>query len=243
MILSIYFRRFRNSEFIQFFNDLFSIFLKQNTEELGIKEQLDPIVPELESIKSIHATLKGSNISDDIKVIDNRRDDCITGIRKVLEGYTFHFDQPVKDAAQSLLNTIDTFGTSIAKQNYPTETTSLKGIHDSFTKEEKLINALSLLNLTDWVGQMDKENNLFNTRYIDRIDETAKQTEDKIAELRKLVVEKYYTLRNHLTSHATLKPNENYKLVIDQLNALIEKYNGIIKRRGSNNKGDSTEKI
>ena len=241
MFLSINLQKLRNSEFIQFFVDLLSIFLKQKPEELGIKDQLDPISPDLESIKSIHGTMKGSEISDELKTIDNRRDNCIMGIRMVLEGYTFHYDPIINEAAQVLLNKIDTFGSKIAKQNYPTETTSLKGIYESFTKEEKLINALALLNLTAWVGQMDKDNTLFNTRYLDRVDETSKQSDDKIKVLRKSVTEKYSTLRSHMTSHATLKPTENYKLVIDQTNTLIDQYNTIIKRRGGNNKGDNTD--
>jgi hypothetical protein len=60
--------------------------------------------------------------------------------------------------------------------------------------------------------------------------------------LRKSITEKYYILREHVSSHAILKTNENYKLVIDQLNSLIDKYNGIIKRRGGNNKGEDIEK-
>jgi hypothetical protein len=240
MILSIYLQRLRNSEFIQFFTDLISIFKKQNPEELGIKAQLDPLEKDVESIKTVQGTLKGSDISDELKGIDNRRDDCITGIRTVIEGFTYHFEQNIREAAEALLTKIDSFGSSIARQNYPTETTSLKGIIDSFTKEEKLKSALSLVNLTSWAAQMEKENNLFNQRYLDRIDETSKQSEDKITALRKSTIEKYFTLREHVSSHATLNTNENFKTIIDQLNALIDKYNGIIKRRGGNNKTDNS---
>jgi uncharacterized protein YeaO (DUF488 family) len=243
MILSIYLKKLRNSEFIQFFTDLISIFKKFNPEEMGIKAQLDPLEKDIESIKSVHNTLKGSDISDEIKEIDVRRDDCITGIRTVVEGYTYHYEQSVREAAQALLTKIDSFGTSIAKQNYPTETTSLKGIIDSFNKEEKLKNALTTVNLTAWAAQMEKENNQFNQRYLDRIDETSKQTDDKIAALRKSTVEKYFTLREHVSSHATLNTNANFKTIIDQLNILIDKYNGIIKRRGGNGKGDNGNNI
>ncbi len=231
-------QKLRNSEFIQFIADLLSIFQKQNTTELGIKEQIDPIIPDLESMKTIHGTMKGSDISDELKAIDDRRDDCIKGIHAVLEGFTYHFDTNIKEAAQTLLNTIDTFGASIAKQNYPTETTSLKGIIDIFNTQEKAKSAVALLNIGTWANQTEKENNLFNTRYLDRVDETAKLTDDKIKELRKSITEKYFTLRDHVTAHATLKQNENYKLIIDQLNSLIEKYNGIVKKRVGNNKTD-----
>jgi hypothetical protein len=58
--------------------------------------------------------------------------------------------------------------------------------------------------------------------------------------LHKNTIEKYFTPGEHVSSHATLNTNKNYKTIIDQLNALIDKYNGIIKRRGSNNKADNS---
>lgn len=238
MLLTIYLRKLRNSEFIQFVTDLFSIFNKHNTQAIGIKDQLDPIATDLESMKTVQATMK-SDANDTIKSIDDRRDDCITGIRTVIDGYTYHYDPNYSEAAQLLLEKIDSFGTSIARQNYPTETVSLNGIYDSFTKDEKLKKAVSLLNITSWADQMNADNTLFNQQFLNKVDEDSKQSNDKIVELRKSVMEKYATLRTHVNSHATLNTNESYKVIVDQLNTLIETYNGIIKRRGANNKGDS----
>jgi hypothetical protein len=238
MILSIYFKKLRNSEFIQFFTDLFSILAKFNTKEMLIQDQIEPIKPDLETVRTINATATGSDISDELDEIDNRRDKCINGIKTVVEGYTNHYDAKIREAAQLLLNKIETFGPGIAKQNYPTETTSLKGIVDAFKNEEKLKLALAFLGLTPWAEKMEEENNLFNTRYLARVDEVSKETNDKIIVLRKSINEKYYTLREHIKSHATLKTNDQYPALIDQLNALIDKYNGIVKRRSGKNKGN-----
>jgi hypothetical protein len=66
------------------------------------------------------------------------------------------------------------------------------------------------------------------------------ESEHLFSVLRKSTIDKYFTLRDHVSSHATLNTNENFKTIIDQLNALIDKYNGIMKRRGGNSKTDNS---
>lgn len=231
MLRSIKLLRLRNSEFIQFFTDLFSIFNRHNPEELGVKNQLSPVIDELDKIKNIHGTDKGSDISDELKNIDNQRDESITGILKVVEGFMLHYDEAIREAAGLLLNKINNFGPSIARQNYPSETTSINGIIDSFNTEPKLKDALKLLKLAEWTKKLDSQNKLFSKRYIDRIDESAKQSDDKIKELRTITTENYYTLRDHLNAHATLNAAGGYIPLIDQLNELIDEYNLLINRR------------
>ena len=53
MLKSIILRKLRNSEFIQFFSNFFSILLKHRPAEIGIQEQLTPVVEDLEKIKTI----------------------------------------------------------------------------------------------------------------------------------------------------------------------------------------------
>ena len=234
MIKSITLQKLRNSEFIQFFLNMFSIIRKYDTNELNIDGELNAVVDEVEKIKKNHGADKGSEISNELKEIDNRRDDCITGIRMIAEAYTYHYEKNIKEAAELLLNKIDDFGPSIAKQNYPTETTSINGIVDAFNTDKKFKEALNLLHLLDWAAQMDTENTYFNQRYLDRIDEQSKQSVENIKDLRKLSTEKYYTLRDHLVAHATLQ-GEPYTTIINQLNELIDEYNIVLNRRKGSN--------
>ncbi len=230
MLQTIKLMKLRVKEFIQFFADFTSILERNNPEALKIKEQLKPVVDELEKIKVIDGTDKGSDISEELKLIDERRDDDITGIRIVVEGYTYYYEEKTRKAAELLLNIIDNYGPSIARQNYPTETASINGIMEKFKSDDECKNALSLLNLNNWTVKLDEENTLFNQRYLDRVDEKAKQSEEKIKELRKSTTDYYYELRDHLNSHSTLNKG-SYKPVMDKLNKLIEEYNGIVNRR------------
>ncbi len=239
MLRSIKLLCLRNSEFIQFFTDLISIFSRHNPDELGIENQLNPVADELEKMKDIHGTDRGSEISNELKILDDHRDESITGILKVVEGFMLHYDEAIREAAELLLNKIHNFGPSIARQNYPTETASINGIIDSFNTESKLKEALKLLKLVSWAKKLDSQNQLFNKRYIDRIDESAKQSDDKIKELRSTTTENYYILRDHLNAHATLNAEGGYIPLIDQLNELTDEYNLLINRRIGTNADDA----
>ncbi len=229
--------KLRNREFIQFFTDLISILLRHKPEELRIRKQLEPVANEIESIKSLREQGRGNSISDELRDIDSRRDDDITGIRTVVEGYTYHYDAETKEAAKLLLKTIDDFGPSIARQNYQGETDSLNGLINKFRNDEKCKNAVSLLHMNEWEIKMDDENKHFNTRYIDRLDENSKKIEEKTKELRATTTDYYYVLRNHLNAHATLH-TETYKPVIDLINELIDDYNLVINRRMGGKNGE-----
>ena len=230
MLLSIYLMRLRNSKFIQFFANLISILLKYQPKELGIEEQLQAVVEEIEKIKPLHGSDKSSEISAELKDLDDFRDDCINGIEKVLDGYTNHYDPDIKKTAELLLSKIQNYGPTIARQNYPTETASLTSITDAFISEEKFITGLAKLTLTTWVGKLKEKNDFFNQRYLDRVDESAKKNDDKIKELRQSTTTNYYELRDHLNAHYTLK-KEKFSPIMAELNVLIDEYNGIIKRR------------
>ena len=236
MLQTIKLMKLRIKEFTQFFMDLITIIDRYGGEKLKVATQVKPVAENTKKLKEISDEERGSEISDELKQIDDNRDEDIIGIRTVVEGYTHHYDEKIKEAAELLLKSIDHFGPSIAKQNYPTETASLSGISKKFTTDKKCIEALSVIHLNDWFLKMDKENKFFNERYIDRTDENSKKLDEKAKELRKTVTEDYYTLRNHLNAYATIE-EEAYSPVIKQINDLIVQYNDMVARR-QGNKGD-----
>jgi len=230
MLQNLKFSRIRNSEFIQFIVDFIAILLKFNPKELGIEEQLNPVETELKKMEELQGANRGSDISKELGEIDTRRDNCIDGILGIAEAYLLHFNQEFREAASLIVNKINNYGTAIARQNYPTETASINGITAAFSSEPALQNALTKLHLTEWAAKLKEENDFFNQRFLDRVDETSKKSDLKTKELRKNITDNYNTLRNHLNSHSTLNAT-TFKPIMDQLNELIDKYNGMVNRR------------
>lgn len=234
MLQSLILLKLRNSEFIQFFADFIAIITRHNTEPLLVEEQLSPVAENLEKAKTLYRESKGNDISEELESIDDARDDCITGISGVAEGYSNHYVEATREAADLILNKIGIFGSSIARQNYPTQTATLDGIANIYNTDADVKNAATLLHLNAWFEKMESLNVFFNKRLLDRIDDKAKQSDDKLKELRNIITQHYYILRNHLNAHATLS-KDIYEPVMSQLNELIEEYNGILKRRAGKN--------
>lgn len=231
MFLSIHLNNLRNSEFIQFFNDILSIYNKCDTQTLGVKVQVDTLEHLIVRLQKGFGKKRASNISEELAEIDARRDNCITAIRNITESYVLHYNKNTAHAANKLLQKIDSFGPSIARQNYQAETSIINKLSHSFNTEPELQKALNLLHLKEWAEQLKKENKLFNLRFLDRINEEAQDNNENFLALRIEVTGHYRTLCNHITAHATLKGKEAYLPIIDPINSLIENYNTTLKRR------------
>ncbi|MBI9069498.1 MAG: hypothetical protein JEZ09_19535 [Salinivirgaceae bacterium] len=233
MIESINLRSLRSGEFTQFTNDVMAILAKADTETLGIKDQAADFNTAVEQLQAGFNKERGSDITAELTEIDARRDACISGIEKLSEAYTLHFEPVIAKAAQELLHKIESYGPRIAKQNYQTETTIINNLTQAVETDADLKDAVSKLYLSDWFDQLKKENNWFSQRFLDRIDEEAQQSDEKFKELRDTASEAYRTLCMHITAHVTLKGIAGYDAIINQLNSLIDAYNLTLKRRAT----------
>lgn len=231
MLQSIKLNHLRSGEFIQFYTDVISICDQANSEELGIKLQVDDLKKKVKTLNNGYGKERGSDITIELSEIDSRRDNCITGIRAVADAYSLHYNNDFAEAANHLITKIDSYGGRIAKQNYQAETTILNNLCDAFEQVKELKEALQKLHLSAWAKTLKQENQLFNQRFIDRINESAQQNEEKFKELRDQVNDAYRIFCNHISAHVTLKGIEGYAAIVDPLNSLIENYNLTIKRR------------
>ncbi|TAJ12122.1 hypothetical protein DMA11_14240 [Marinilabiliaceae bacterium JC017] len=231
MFLSIDITRFRNSEFIQFLKNLIQI-IKSFTLLI---EELQPKVTPLENeVNDMTNSLKperGSHITQEIVDLDGRRDFALTGIEKMLEGMTNHYNDQTATAAQALLETINNFGSGLARMNYQAETSVINSLIEKWNNEEELVNAVSSLNIGDWVNELDEANTLFNDRYLARVKESAQAPDIKMADLRKAATGHYRELLKFITAYATLDETNSYNPLIREVNQLIEQYNRLIAQR------------
>lgn len=239
MFKTINLRYLRGSEFIQFFSDIISICTKATIDTLGIKDQTVDLENKVTAIKDGYAKEQGSDITQELILIDNRRDDCLVGIRGVCEAYTNHYEPTLAEAGKLLLDKIDSFGSRLAKQSYQAETTIINKLTADFETDAEFISALGLLKLDLWAKQLKAENELFNQRFLDRINEDAQDKEESFKELRLEIMDAYKTLISHISAHATIKGTEEYLILIDPINSLIDNYNTTLKRR--NQKIDEVE--
>ncbi|EZH72437.1 hypothetical protein ATO12_23600 [Aquimarina atlantica] len=227
------FYKFRNSEFIQYLTDVKKIVLQRDPQALQVVTQIDALNQQISVMDGVYKKQLGSTITQELEALDKRRDLAIIGIRTAVEAYTYHYDQTKQDAGKDLLQSIDQYGGTIARQNYQTETTNLRNLIQDWSTVSSLKSAITALGLADWAKELGESNDLFNTKYLERNTEYAVDSKVNVTELRDKAKESYTILINHITAHATLNPSKDYDTVVQEINTLTEQYNILVEKRGA----------
>ncbi len=132
----------------------------------------------------------------------------------------------------------------MARLNYRAETSVLFDMIDKWKTLPKLKDSIEMLALTDWVNQLEKENNDFNEKYHARIKANANCSSQRVSELRDEINSKYYNVSKFIEALTTVNGVENYETVIKNINSLIKEYNKLLTmRRSSNGSNDSPDNI
>lgn len=235
MFLSIYYQSLRTSEFIQFIQNLIEILEAKNPDDLNVRSRIDELKNLLASLTSVFKPNLGSEITSELELLDAARDKAFVGIEQTIKGFTYHFDEATRQAAQILSDSIAVYGTGISRLNYQAETSTINSIINKWQSDAVCADAVGKLALTDWVAHLKSVNDQFNLRSLDRIKEQAELPEVKLADLRKDTIASYRKLLAHLEAYATISGREVYTEVANQVNLLIEQFNRLIVARSSKN--------
>jgi hypothetical protein len=236
MINAIHLSSLRNAEYLQFQKDILGIVGRNSPATLNVQQRFDTTHSKLTEMESLFKKVMASEITADLLALDERRDKAITGISQVVMGYTYHYDEALRKAAEHLDINIKLYGTAIARMNYQAETTTITALLNDWNTKPELTNAAATLGLGNWKEELENANHLFNSRYLDRTQEMGAANPDSLKSKRGEMNEAYYGLRDRIDALHTLADAEPsaYTLVIGQLNALIEQYNNLIAGRGNN---------
>ncbi|TAJ15656.1 hypothetical protein DMA11_00165 [Marinilabiliaceae bacterium JC017] len=242
MFSSIVFRKLRNSEFLQFLKDLLVIICNCKFVVEPLKNKIDPLKKDVDVFVAVYNPEKGSSLTREIVELDKRRDNALTGLELVLEGFSYSYDEEISEAALVLFNSINHFGKGLTRLNYQAETSVIQSLVNQWETDETMVNAISKLNLTHWVNELVQANTLFTDTYLLRVKESARASEVKLVDVRKEVIMHYRALLHHIGARATLEESGNYDLLIREINQLIEKYKMIRQRETKESKTENADK-
>lgn len=241
MLLSIYLKNLRNNEFIQFLRNVLQIIFGNDSIKLQVEVQYNDLKNLVDLMDTTHKKNQGSSITEEINEIDDRRDNAIKGIVLNLNSYKKHYDKNFVNASNTLLKVVNLYDGDISRYSYQYETNAIHDIINKWKTSEECVAALITLNISEWKDKLEQENDLFNTKYMERIKEAAENSDVKVAELRDEMNEKYKKLLQFIAAFATINPSEEYTQMINLLNALIDQYQKTITLRSS--KRLSTEEV
>lgn len=238
-IQNVNFKSIRIGESIQFFYDVYEFCKDNDFQTLKIEKQAKALKVIVDEMNSSYNVKRGSEITKEIMDADKRRDDAIVCLRTVTEGYTSHFDDEKRNAAVQLLNTIDKYGSGIARMNYHAESTVLDNLGLELTSDEKIKAWVKKLTLSDVALEIVDANKALKNKFRLRVKDDAEKNDESATDLFKPSIESYNALKEHIEAHATLSPSDAYKTLIDQLNELINKYNTMLSMRSGNDDSES----
>jgi len=231
MINSIDLTHLRNPECIQFFKNFTSIITANNPATLSVKPQNDNMILKVAELETLFKTATSNPITAEIEALDLRRDRASIGIAGVIRSYIYHYDPVMVEAATILQNNLNLYSTGIAQENYQSETAILNNLTNDWSTKPELQNAIETLGLLDWAVELKTVNVTFDLKYLDRTHEYGSASPENMKSKRAEAMTAYYALRKRLEAHAEIDGTEGYAPTINDLNALIEQYNAVLRAR------------
>jgi len=239
MINSIVLQPFRNGEYIQFLTDTLNIVLKNNPKTLNVVAQYDALRTATDNAEKLFKISQASLVTEELEALDKRRDDAINGISLQVQSLSYSADAALNKHGKTLSAHLALFGTSIARENYQSETTILRNIANDWKSKPELQEAVTALNLGNWLTELETANNAFNAAYVKRNEELATAPTDKLKELRNTANNLYYKLRTRINSNLDINDGaEPWTTTVNLLNQNINTYT-ILKTRRTTGSGET----
>lgn len=225
--------KLRNAEYLQYVKDFSGIIALNNPATLQIDAKLSTFNNKISELENLYKKALANEKTQDLLLLDERRDNAINGIYYFLLGYSYHFEADKKQKAQLLLDNMALYGSGISRLNYQAETATLNNLIRDWENKPELIDAVASFNLSAWVNEMKAANDLFNTKYLSRTQEYGDANPETIKSKREEVNATYYALRDRIDAlHLLVEtPPSPYATVINQLNALTDQYNVLLVNR------------
>lgn len=231
MIDAIDLLRLRNGEFLQFATNFSALVESNDPIALNVLKQHNDFKVAISVIEPLFKVERVNAITQQLVLFDERRDKAVTGLVTVIDGFCFHFNAMVAQAAKLLAADLLLFGAGVARQNYPAETALINGIINDWETKPELAGALALLGIEDWKDELKTANQVFDQKYLERVKEYGAANPDTLKEKREETMNVYYELRKYLDANSVLHNTPDYEKTINELNALIGQYNTLLNAR------------
>lgn len=234
MINSIDIYNLRNGEYLQFLTDFLDTVSDNNPDNLQVRTAYDALRTATDDTEKLFKISQGSIITEDILALDARRDNALTGFTFLINGHSYSTDAAISAPAKTLGQHLAVFGPSATRDNYQSETATIRNIVNDWNIKPELVQAINTLQLNSWITELATANTAFNAAYKARTEEFGAASPDNLTAKRLEANAIYYKLRNTLNAHFTLtEGSEPYATTIQTINAYIDQYNKLLTGRTS----------
>lgn len=242
MIQSINLKLLRNAEYLQFLRLFLQLVQENNPVKLRVEEQIGLLEGELKAAEDLFKLPLSSEKTEYLLAYDQQRDVALRGIDLVLKGYLNHYDPVFAGAAKLLDANFSLYGDRIYRFNYQAETASISGIVRDWENKENLVEAATVLGLTNWKDKLKEYNIAFEKMYNSRTQEYGAENQDSLYGKREDTNLAYIDTIEYLNAYKKIDKTGAYTTVINEINALIDQYNTLLAGRKPEEKDEKKEK-
>ncbi|MDR2469490.1 MAG: DUF6261 family protein [Tannerella sp.] len=187
--------------------------------------------------------IRKSPLTDPIMIADELRDSIFRGLELLVEGFMHSAVEAEAAAAKEIQLIIDHYG-NVTKKAYNEES----GLIYNFIQDlrERCQSALTTLNLTRWVNDLEEANAEFDNLMNRRFEKGAEQDSDSMREIRRSMDLTYQQLVHAVEVGSQLSNSKaDYDHLINEMNQRIDYYrNTLSHRKGIKKKaGKNSEKF
>lgn len=219
-ITSLNLSRLRNAGHYQFQTDFNSIITKYTPQALGIAEDYAMYAPLLADEGIALVAITKSATTDEIVIADADRDIAFRGLADQVANSQNHFNPQVREAALRVRVIFDGYG-NLARKPYDEET----GLITSLIADLRATVSTEIvtLTLTDWIAELERQNNLFVSLESTRNSEEANRTELRMKNLRVEVDAAYKKIVKRINALIVINGEATYTEFVKELNARISR--------------------
>ncbi|MDB5196479.1 MAG: hypothetical protein JWP88_850 [Flaviaesturariibacter sp.] len=232
MIQTIPLTRLSNADFIEFFNLLkggITAGFEGATIPAPFAAKQTAVNKVLSDLEALHNNDPASHLTAEMLALDAERDSYIGGMSQVCRGHLSHPDDEMKGAAKLLVRSLQVHGPSIRSQGITEETATIKSILKDWNEKPEMAGAVAALRLGAWLTALERTNNNFEAKYLDRNLEGRSELPFTMKEKRQEARVVFDALMEKLVGYYSITEGDApWKNIVSDVNALIDRYNKML---------------
>lgn len=230
----------RNAGHYQYLTDFKESVIKYTPQALGIKEAYEAFVTLYESEGVALVAITKSATSEQIDVADKDRDFTFRGLVDKVRNGLNHFDPKVQEAAKRALIIFDSYGNLAPKPDDEESGLIISLIADLRTKLADSDRVL--LEISVWIDELERRNNLFITLQATRNSEEANRNELRMKQVRVEIDAVYRKIVERINALIVINGEVGYTDFVKEINNRISRARvAIALSRAQRKKTDDTD--
>lgn len=230
-IEKVYLKSLRNEEHYQFGKDVSALVVKYKAATLNVEAAFADYSVQIKDEAEALELITKSALTASQEEADYDRDIVFRGLADTVDVGVRHFKPAVRQAAAKLKVVFDHYG-NLAVMPYDQESASIANLLGDLNTTYKA--DVTAAGLTEWVTELTARNAAFVALRAARNTELSTKTSLRMKEVRVKVDAAYTLIVDRVNSQALLNGDTVYAPFINEMNALVSRYqNTIAKRRGT----------